>query len=771
MAVTTPDAVPPAAADVPEINPQVYEWCVRVFDRVRHVLGVHIKMHHEQGQVDAGEIFLFNHFARIETFIPQYLIFRANGAFCRSVASSQFWQGSETFGKLLTDIGAVPNDHPRLLPVLAASILRGNKIVIFPEGGMVKDRRVVDAAGEYRIYSRKSRERRKQHTGAARLAIGVQIFKQAVLDRDRRGAKGLLREWAKTLRLDGMHALVEAARRPTVVVPANITFYPLRIQENLLVKGVELFAKNVSERMIEELIVEGNFVLRKTDMDIRLGEAIRPHELWQWWERSLARYLALRIREPDEVFEFGRAPQVADKNFCVLGLRSSVDVLRDRYMEEMYRSVTVNLSHVAAHVILAALAAGRDCLEEGLFRRCLYLAIKNLQRHPEVHLHKALCDPTQYATLLRETTEPLQQLLASATEAKLIALREGVICFLEKLLQEHLFDAVRLENPIEVYANEVRPVSKVVDEVAAAVAQAPDLANRDLARLQFDDESMQFRWDKYLYGGGKFEELNRQETATENPEPFLLLPDKARQLGIVLVHGFLASPAEVREFGQRLAGLGYNVVGVRLRGHGTSPWDLRTRTWQDWLASVRQGCEILRAFNEDICLVGFSTGGALALHLAADPSVRAQGVAAICAPMKYRNRNMWFVPLMHGANRIVKWISTYEGVLPFRANQSEHPHINYLHIPIRGLYELTQLNAALRDRLPQVRCPVLLIQSLQDKVVDPASADQIYQLLGTLNKQLHWVESTRHGILNEDIGDTQSRILDFLAVLDAKLRP
>lgn len=770
MAVTPPGATPAtASADIPELNPQVYEWCVRVFDRVRHLLGVRIRMHHEQGQIAQGDIFLFNHFARIETFIPQYLIYRANGAFCRSVASAQFWGGSEAFGKLLTDIGAIPNTQPRLLPILAGSILRGHKVVIFPEGGMVKDRRVIDDAGNYRVYSRKSQERRKHHTGAARLAIGLQVFKQAVLDRDRRGDRTVLRHWSELLGLDGLHALVEAARRPTTIVPANITFYPLRIQENLLVRGAELFTKNISERMIEELIVEGNFVLKKTDMDIRLGEPIRPHELWQWWERSLARYLALRLKEPDEVFEFGREPMVADKSFCVLGLRSSVDALRDRYMQEMYRAVTVNLSHVAAHVISAAIERGRTCLEEDLFRRCLYLAVKNLQRHPEIHLHRALCDPTQYAKLLHETTAPLQQLLRSATDADLIKVRDGVICFLDKLHQEHVFDAIRLENPIEVYANEVRPVTAAVHEIASAVDHAPALTERELATLRFDDEIMELRWDRYLYTGGKFDELNRQETATANPEPFLLLADTPRRIGVVLVHGFLASPAEVREFGQRLHGLGYNVLGVRLKGHGTSPWDLRSREWEDWVASVRRGWDIMRAITDPVCLIGFSTGGALSLLVAADDLPGLRGVVSICTPMKYRNRNMWFVPLMHGANRVVRWLSSYEGIMPFRPNDSEHPQINYRNMPIRGLYELTQMNTALRDALPKVRCPVLLIQALQDHVVDPASGDQAYELLGTADKHLHWVESARHGILNEDVGDTQQRILDFLAVQDARL--
>ena len=62
-----------------ELNPQVYDWCARVFDQVRKVLAVNIKMHHDRHQIRDGNIFLFNHFARMETFIPQYLIYRETG--------------------------------------------------------------------------------------------------------------------------------------------------------------------------------------------------------------------------------------------------------------------------------------------------------------------------------------------------------------------------------------------------------------------------------------------------------------------------------------------------------------------------------------------------------------------------------------------------------------------------------------------------------------------------------------------------------------------
>ena len=256
------------------------------------------------------------------------------------------------------------------------------------------------------------------------------------------------------------------------------------------------------------------------------------------------------------------------------------------------------------------------------------------------------------------------------------------------------------------------------------------------------------------------------ETATENAEPFLLLPESRREHGIVLVHGFLASPAEVRAFGERLAGLGYPVIGVRLKGHGTSPWDLRERSWRDWLESVQRGVSIMSGYASRIALVGFSTGGALALLAAAAPQPGVDAVVAVCAPLKFRNRNLVFVPLVHGANRLVRWMSSLEGVYPFRANDSEHPAINYHHIPIRGLYELTRMVAELQRVLPEVRCPTLVLQGDADPVVDPKSAARLAAGLSNARAEVQMVKSARHGILYENIDDTQERIIEFLERLE-----
>jgi esterase/lipase len=154
--------------------------------------------------------------------------------------------------------------------------------------------------------------------------------------------------------------------------------------------------------------------------------------------------------------------------------------------------------------------------------------------------------------------------------------------------------------------------------------------------------------------------------------------------------------------------------------------------------------------------------------MAADRPAQLAGVCAVSVPIKFQNRNMVFVPLVHGANKLVRWMSSLEGVLPFRENQSEHPQINYRHMPIRGLYELRRLVADLEKRLPLVECPVTILQGDNDPVVVPVSAQIVYDSIASEHKRLILVSSSRHGILSDDIDNTQARVADFLQQLEQR---
>jgi len=750
-----------------DLNPQVYDRCVRLFERGRKLLGVRIQMHHDKGQIDAGDIFLFNHFARAETFIPQYCIYEATGTVCRSVAAGELFRGNERLAGLLRDVGAVPNDHPALLSLLAIDLLKGRKVVFFPEGGMVKDRQVVDADGRYSVYSRAASARRKHHSGAARLAVGLQIFKLAVLARLERARQADVERWAEQIGLPSVQLLIERARRPVTVVPANITFYPLRTDDNFLRRGADLVFGKLSPRAIEELIIEGNLFFKATDMDIRLGAPVRADVDSNLIDRYTARLLARHLPSLEAIYTREWFAASLPRRFAARRLDRAIERLRDRCMRDIYRTVTVNLSHLAARLLIIALEHGMARLDRHRLARLIYVALKKLQTRDDVYLHRSLYNPQLYRQLVDGDWQELREFLDSAVAHELIARDGDALLLLDKLRQDHDFDSVRIENPIEVYANEVTPIDAARDATASAWDTFDALTARDFAALAFDDLRIEHEWDRRLFDKDRHREMNARETATADASPFLLLGERPRRVGVLLAHGFLASPAEVRPLAERLHAANFRVLGVRLRGHGTSPWDLRERAWRDWLDSVRRGYDILHAYCDEICLVGFSTGAALSLvHAAEQPSGLA-GLVACSTPVRFRNRNLRFVPFVHGANQIIEWVSSHEGVMPFRPNDPEHPDINYRHMPVRGLWELTRMVSHVKDRLPAVRCPALILQADDDHVVDPDSAQQVYTRIGSVEKSLYYIPTRRHGIVNENIGNTHLHIVEFLERIDA----
>jgi len=763
--LTVPDA-PPAWVPGREqlaISATSYRWTARVFAMLERVLKVSFKLHAAEHLHD-GEIFLFNHFARFETFIPQYFIYRQCGAFSRSIASSEFFRPDDAFSEFLLSVGAVPNRLPDLLPFLAAEALNGRRVIVFPEGGMVKDRRVLDDRGRYAVYSRTARTRRKHHSGAAVLALGLDLFKHAVMDARRRGEDARLRLLAASVEMTPQ-ALVQACRRPTVVVPSNITFYPIRVGENLLSKGAELINRGLSRRLSEELLIEGNILLEHTDMDIRLGTPVRVSRYWRWWQRPLRARVARRITSIHDAFDIDPRRGPPSSRALAHGMRRDTARVRDDYMHRMYTTVSVNLSHLASALILALLDHGQSRIARRRLFLLVYLCVKTVQRLPEVYLHRSLRDPAAYAMLPDAQCAGLDQLIATATRMVLMSEDGDAYRFAPKLREQHHFDVIRLENLVEVYANEIMPLHRVGAAIERIVSGKQRHDPRTIALHRVDDEVLAWRFDRDAFSRDRHLELNALETATRSGEPYLLEGDGSRRVGVVLVHGFLASPAELRALGERLNARGHAVYGVRLKGHGTSPWDLRERSYEAWLDSVQRGIAIMRGLAERVALVGFSTGGSLSLYAAGAANADLAGVCAVSVPVRFRNPRMRFVPLVHGANRLVRSMSAFDGVKVFSLNESENPHINYRNMPLRGLYEMRRLVDAMLARLDQVRCPVCLLQGTRDPVVVPDSIDTVREGLRNAAVSLHLIESERHGIVQGDVGRTCDVIEVFVAGL------
>ena len=230
-------------------------------------------------------------------------------------------------------------------------------------------------------------------------------------------------------------------------------------------------------------------------------------------------------------------------------------------------------------------------------------------------------------------------------------------------------------------------------------------------------------------------------------EPFYL-PGKGKnaRIGCLLTHGFTGAPKEMRWMGEFLNTQGFTCLGVRLNGHATKPEDMIRSKYQDWMLSVEDGYNLLKGSTDQIILIGLSMGGILSLLMST--RLDADGVFVMSTPYRLPDD-----PRL----RFIKEISLFLKYMPKSDSPDEgwfdkeafSGHISYPKNPVRPIAELKELLQKMRAALPDVKVPVFLVHSKDDEYVIKDSMQQIYDHLGTTDKQMMWVEGSGHVIPRE----------------------
>lgn len=736
-----------------------YDLSVKAFSIAKKLLKLNIKLHDEDNLSESGQIFLFNHFSRFETFIPQYLIHHHTGHYCRSIASPEFFN-DDIFADFLTSVGVVPSNMEDLFTFMATEILHGRKLILFPEGGMVKDKRVLDASGNFSIYSRMALERRKQHRGAAVIALAVDAFKTTLLSDFAIGRYEKIEHWAEELGFESSEALMAKAIKPTLIVPANITFYPLRSDSNYLYRMAHKLNKNIGSRLSEELLIESNLLVKHTDMDIHYGKALNMSHYWKPWEKWALPHAVHHYQTLDELFllqpkVFGIASKIHS-----YGMQRKALKVRDDYMESMYQAVSIHLSHIASHLIIILYRQGLDRINRQTFHKILYCCVKAIQS-TQLNCHRSLKNPREYGVLLEGGSGRLKRFLLTIKQHNLVFIERDDYVLNPTIVKSYGFDQVRTNNIISVYNNEIAPLKEVSKIILNTVQNNEKVTEQDLAHMRFDDQLIAYQWDKAYFSKSRFNSINDQQSMTEDPNWFYLKSTENAP-AVLLVHGLFASPAEMRALGEHLNSEGYQVIGVRLKGHGTSPWDLKSTSWRDWMASVTRGYQIIKAFSDNIHIVGFSTGALLCLLLAKSNHVKS--VTSVSGPISFQNKNAAFISLIHQANKLTSLITDH-GAFPFKENKTEHPDVNYKHIPFRALYQLKKLISKIEAPL-NIDCPIHFMHADKDPLINPDSLDFLYQHVGNKKNTKTLIKAERHGIVYDDLDHTQDKIIEWIKAVD-----
>ena len=244
--------------------------------------------------------------------------------------------------------------------------------------------------------------------------------------------------------------------------------------------------------------------------------------------------------------------------------------------------------------------------------------------------------------------------------------------------------------------------------------------------------------------------------------PFFLYSPES-DTGVLLIHGLMAAPEEVREWGEFLHAKGLTVYAPRLSGHGTSSQDLSGRNYQDWLDSVNRGHAVLQTCCKKILIAGFSTGAGLALQSVILRPHDFEAVIAVSAPLKFKKFSSRFAETLNAFNRYCNYWGMGNLAKEFMKNDADNPHINYLLCPVSAFVQVKKLMKKVRKSLSDIDIPALVIQAKNDPKVAPQSGPAIFKLLGTDKKHFAWIDYNMHGIIRGKIAsDIFKEVESFL---------
>lgn len=206
--------------------------------------------------------------------------------------------------------------------------------------------------------------------------------------------------------------------------------------------------------------------------------------------------------------------------------------------------------------------------------------------------------------------------------------------------------------------------------------------------------------------------------------PFLLEPEKPSGRGMLLIHGFSATPQEMRPLAKSLYQRGDTVFTVRLPGHGTSSLDLAGRNCEEWLTAVDRGYQLLVNRGLSVVGLGQSTGALLLLKLAL--SRHFEGLVLLSPFLRLRHRLAPFAGLLH------RWIPYHK-----RPLAPEEQPFYYLERPLQGIHQINRLRRQIRHSLPQLTTPALVLATEGDETIAPGTAIDLFHKLGSNHKEFH----------------------------------
>ena len=256
-------------------------------------------------------------------------------------------------------------------------------------------------------------------------------------------------------------------------------------------------------------------------------------------------------------------------------------------------------------------------------------------------------------------------------------------------------------------------------------------------------------------------------------EPLTLPGSSAR--ACLLIHGWLGSRNDLGDLPARLNARGLTVRAMLLPGHGTTPYDLETVAAERFIEAVRWEYRALKAAHEDVTVIGFSIGGALATLLAAEEAPDRLVLVAPYFDVAYKPYYVLPAPVWNRLMRpFVRFVVRGDAFLGTTLREVKSRILAYRGVPTAAVAELLAIGARARapETLAKVTAPVLLLHAPADHAAAYKAARTAFAQFGSAHKEFVTLPRSNHLIFwDRDAEEALRAIEAFLGAAGGEPAP
>lgn len=236
--------------------------------------------------------------------------------------------------------------------------------------------------------------------------------------------------------------------------------------------------------------------------------------------------------------------------------------------------------------------------------------------------------------------------------------------------------------------------------------------------------------------------------------------DGWERIAVLMLHGFMGSPASSRPMAEYLAEHGITAHCPLLPGHGHLPYQIHGSSYGDWIAEVEEAYDTLRRQCDQVFLIGHSMGAVLSAHLA-DKFSDVCGLVLMAPLYEIPDKRLkaaavgryfmkWVYPLKHKAvdrDIFVGRVLDYDPTIEVDDPELQDWLVEASRIPVDGVDEMRKMAGIGRRLWPRVHQPVLIFQGGHDPAVNPGNTEKLFQALSTADKEMKFFPQVGHELM------------------------